>query len=202
MNIALEQTEEYVNGIVTNRYGDAFIRGNNGIYLSLIISMTHLTLIQFCIFQLPSYFRRNAITRPLDNRVKHVPFFCKQPCWEPWLAQFISYLSSSYAQYSHVETLVPDLEELEFVRTSSINKVCRLQPAQDPNQNPVAGLFSDALTGRRRIIVRQTQPTAVQLSTLAWIMISTKQPHQTIYNLHRGDAAISHTKYQEHTHHT
>ena len=30
MNIAMEQTEEHVNGIVTNRYGDAFIRGNNG----------------------------------------------------------------------------------------------------------------------------------------------------------------------------
>jgi U6 snRNA-associated Sm-like protein LSm6 len=30
MNIALEQTEEYVNGIVTNRYGDCFVRGNNG----------------------------------------------------------------------------------------------------------------------------------------------------------------------------
>jgi len=31
MNIALEQTEEHVNGVVTNRYGDAFIRGNNGV---------------------------------------------------------------------------------------------------------------------------------------------------------------------------
>lgn len=30
MNIALEQTEEHVDGAVTNRYGDAFIRGNNG----------------------------------------------------------------------------------------------------------------------------------------------------------------------------
>ena len=30
MNIVLEQTEEHVNGTVTNRYGDAFIRGNNG----------------------------------------------------------------------------------------------------------------------------------------------------------------------------
>ena len=30
MNIALEQTEESVNGRVTNRYGDAFVRGNNG----------------------------------------------------------------------------------------------------------------------------------------------------------------------------
>lgn len=33
MNIALEQTEEHVNGAVTNRYGDAFIRGNNGTYI-------------------------------------------------------------------------------------------------------------------------------------------------------------------------
>lgn len=30
MNIALEQTEEYVNGQKTNDYGDAFVRGNNG----------------------------------------------------------------------------------------------------------------------------------------------------------------------------
>ncbi|KAH9167943.1 hypothetical protein EDB89DRAFT_1890189 [Lactarius sanguifluus] len=34
MNIALEQTEEHVNGTVTNRYGDAFIRGNNVFYIS------------------------------------------------------------------------------------------------------------------------------------------------------------------------
>ena len=33
MNIAMEQTEEHVNGVVTNRYGDAFIRGNNGAFL-------------------------------------------------------------------------------------------------------------------------------------------------------------------------
>jgi small nuclear ribonucleoprotein (snRNP)-like protein len=30
MNIALEHTEEYVNGVKKNEYGDAFIRGNNG----------------------------------------------------------------------------------------------------------------------------------------------------------------------------
>ncbi len=30
MNIALEQTEEFVNGTRTNCYGDTFIRGNNG----------------------------------------------------------------------------------------------------------------------------------------------------------------------------
>jgi len=34
MNIALEQTEEYVNGVVTNKYGDAFVRGNNGTFFS------------------------------------------------------------------------------------------------------------------------------------------------------------------------
>jgi small nuclear ribonucleoprotein (snRNP)-like protein len=35
MNIALEQTEGHVNGVVTNRYGDAFVRGNNGPMMAL-----------------------------------------------------------------------------------------------------------------------------------------------------------------------
>ena len=30
MNIALEKTEEYVNGKLRRAYGDAFVRGNNG----------------------------------------------------------------------------------------------------------------------------------------------------------------------------
>jgi hypothetical protein len=30
MNIALEKTEEYVNGNKRRTYGDAFVRGNNG----------------------------------------------------------------------------------------------------------------------------------------------------------------------------
>ena len=34
MNIALEQTEEYVNGQLKNKYGDAFIPGNNVLYIS------------------------------------------------------------------------------------------------------------------------------------------------------------------------
>ncbi|XP_063720570.1 U6 snRNA-associated Sm-like protein LSm6 [Symsagittifera roscoffensis] len=34
MNIALEQTEEYVNGQLRNKYGDTFIRGNNVLYIS------------------------------------------------------------------------------------------------------------------------------------------------------------------------
>ncbi|KAL4074351.1 hypothetical protein V8B97DRAFT_1894182 [Scleroderma yunnanense] len=39
MNIALEQTEEHVNGTITNRYGDAFIRGNNVLYISAAESL-------------------------------------------------------------------------------------------------------------------------------------------------------------------
>jgi len=34
MNIAMEQTEEYVNGELKNKYGDAFIRGNNVLYIA------------------------------------------------------------------------------------------------------------------------------------------------------------------------
>ncbi len=30
MNIAMEQTEEYIDGQMKNKYGDCFIRGNNG----------------------------------------------------------------------------------------------------------------------------------------------------------------------------
>ena len=33
LNIALEQTEEYVNGQLKQKYGDAFLRGNNGTML-------------------------------------------------------------------------------------------------------------------------------------------------------------------------
>jgi U6 snRNA-associated Sm-like protein LSm6 len=37
MNIALEQAKEYVDGRLHRSYGDAFIRGNNGM-LTLSIS--------------------------------------------------------------------------------------------------------------------------------------------------------------------
>lgn len=30
MNVAMEQTEEYTDGKLTNKFGDCFIRGNNG----------------------------------------------------------------------------------------------------------------------------------------------------------------------------
>jgi U6 snRNA-associated Sm-like protein LSm6 len=33
MNIAMEQTQEYVNGQLKNSYADTFIRGNNVLYI-------------------------------------------------------------------------------------------------------------------------------------------------------------------------
>lgn len=39
MNIALEKTEEYVNGAKRRSYGDAFVRGNNGQFLLYSISI-------------------------------------------------------------------------------------------------------------------------------------------------------------------
>lgn len=36
MNIAMEQTEEYVDGHLKAKYGDAFIRGNNGMVHPLL----------------------------------------------------------------------------------------------------------------------------------------------------------------------
>jgi U6 snRNA-associated Sm-like protein LSm6 len=36
MNIAMEQAEEYVDGQLKARYGDCFIRGNNGNFFLLI----------------------------------------------------------------------------------------------------------------------------------------------------------------------
>lgn len=44
MNIAMEQTEEYVNGQLKNKYGDAFIRGNNGNKLIPSYIFNHNTL--------------------------------------------------------------------------------------------------------------------------------------------------------------
>jgi len=36
MNVAMEQTEEWVGGELKNTYGDAFIRGNNVLYISAV----------------------------------------------------------------------------------------------------------------------------------------------------------------------
>lgn len=37
MNIAMEQTEEYIDGQLKNKYGDCFIRGNNGKYWFMLV---------------------------------------------------------------------------------------------------------------------------------------------------------------------
>lgn len=48
MNIALEKTNEYVNGRLRRSYGDAFVRGNNGSLrpsaASVLLSNSHLPL--------------------------------------------------------------------------------------------------------------------------------------------------------------
>lgn len=36
MNIALEDTKEFVEGKMRRNYGDAFVRGNNGIFFFLL----------------------------------------------------------------------------------------------------------------------------------------------------------------------
>lgn len=48
MNIALEKTEEYVNGSKRRTYGDAFVRGNNGT-LSTFVSFSRWLLILFVV---------------------------------------------------------------------------------------------------------------------------------------------------------
>ena len=38
MNIAMEQTEEYYDGQLKARYGDCFLRGNNGKFIIITLS--------------------------------------------------------------------------------------------------------------------------------------------------------------------
>jgi hypothetical protein len=49
MNIALEQTEELVEGKVRNKYGDSFIRGNNGNFVLFSKSAWSLTKTVFSV---------------------------------------------------------------------------------------------------------------------------------------------------------
>ena len=48
MNIAMEQTEEYYEGQLKNRYGDCFIRGNNGERMMIITMMIMMSGLSFC----------------------------------------------------------------------------------------------------------------------------------------------------------
>jgi U6 snRNA-associated Sm-like protein LSm6 len=52
MNIAMEQTEEYADGQLKNRYGDCFIRGNNGNYMLVSKTACEVTYVscRFCSF--------------------------------------------------------------------------------------------------------------------------------------------------------
>lgn len=43
MNIALEKTEEFVNGKLRRNYGDAFVRGNNGLFHSSLPRFSRYT---------------------------------------------------------------------------------------------------------------------------------------------------------------
>lgn len=69
MNIALEHTEEYVNGVKKNDYGDAFIRGNNGELNSLLnlTSALDLELIPFLLLFLAQCFTSLLPTRYDDK---------------------------------------------------------------------------------------------------------------------------------------
>jgi len=56
MNIALEQSEEYVNGQLKNKYGDAFIRGNNGIdFMSAFLRLKYIIKFFTKIISLPHH---------------------------------------------------------------------------------------------------------------------------------------------------
>jgi hypothetical protein len=44
MNVALEDAEEWANGRVTARYGDCFVRGNNGEYVCLLEQKLRLSI--------------------------------------------------------------------------------------------------------------------------------------------------------------
>lgn len=47
MNIAMERTEEYVNGELKHRYGDVFLRGNNGESNLIIILQLTFNLVLY-----------------------------------------------------------------------------------------------------------------------------------------------------------
>jgi hypothetical protein len=58
MNIAMEQTEEYVDGQLTSKYGDCFIRGNNGkcVCRKVTLQKCISVVLDFCTDYLPGYF--------------------------------------------------------------------------------------------------------------------------------------------------
>jgi U6 snRNA-associated Sm-like protein LSm6 len=70
MNIAMEQTEEYVDGQLKNRYGDCFIRGNNGNYMLVFKTACEVTNVIMSILQFCTSARRR---RRNEQRFLHKP---------------------------------------------------------------------------------------------------------------------------------
>ena len=67
MNIAMEQTEEYVDGQLKNKYGDCFIRGNNGKSFSFCLCL-------YPVLTTVSVVRMQCCTSvPRKPRSKHQP---------------------------------------------------------------------------------------------------------------------------------
>lgn len=92
MNIALEQTEEYVNGAVTNRYGDSFIRGNNGESLRTRNPRSSEDLqtyySQFCTYPPQNrYSASTAIERIMSHVSYHLAVSTKLRQQKPWAQQ-------------------------------------------------------------------------------------------------------------------
>lgn len=54
MNIAMEQTEEFVDGQLKAKYGDCFIRGNNGALLCASSIIFHAHRRGQCLMFFPS----------------------------------------------------------------------------------------------------------------------------------------------------
>lgn len=61
MNIALEDTKEFVEGKMRRNYGDAFVRGNNGMFFSFVLVLVfflggHTRLMMFLLLTRSSSF--------------------------------------------------------------------------------------------------------------------------------------------------
>jgi U6 snRNA-associated Sm-like protein LSm6 len=52
LNIAMEQTEEYVDGQLQAKYGDCFIRGNNGKVKQCVIDFYRIANLILCVLPL------------------------------------------------------------------------------------------------------------------------------------------------------
>ncbi|PVU91498.1 hypothetical protein BB559_004102 [Furculomyces boomerangus] len=67
MNIALENTEEYVNGILKNKYGDTFLRGNNDTRTINSYHKMRISLATFSLFVFHVKYARSGINNKYDN---------------------------------------------------------------------------------------------------------------------------------------